>query len=230
MSEVVITGSIQIEPVDFITLISSPTTDNQSVCLFDDDNAGNAIAELMIPIEYQLEGGAIGSPFTISYTANGGPSQNGLPQGLGYTLTPSNTILISVSVIASTTFTTPTVNYAYEIVTGGACVSRTITGNITVHSPPVLVLSSAATTTNQIGFFSVCDRQDDIADIVYSFYGGATDVAFIWTGPRLNGVNAVITPGTNSLSNFRVTFCKYYDHHTVSLSSNYQQKRMCHQK
>ena len=88
------------------------------------------------------------------------PSQNGLPQGLGYNLTISNTILISGSVTASTTFTTPTVNYAYEIVTGGGCVSTTITGNITVHSPPVLELSSAATTTNQIGFFAVCDRQD----------------------------------------------------------------------
>ena len=73
VSEVVMTGSIQVDPIDFITLISSPTTDNQSVCLFDNDNAGNAIAELMIPIEYQLEGGAIGSPFTISYTANSGP-------------------------------------------------------------------------------------------------------------------------------------------------------------
>ena len=199
VSEVVMTGSIQIDPVDFITLISSPTTDNQSVCLFDNDNAGNTTAELMVPIEYQLEGGAIGSPFTISYTANGGPSQNGLPQGLGYTLTPSNTILISGSVIASTTFTTPTVNYAYEIVTGGGCASTTISGNITVHSPPVLELSSAVTTTNQVGFFAVCDRQDPIADIVYTFEGGTNNVVFSWTGPSLNGVNAVIPSGTNSL-------------------------------
>ena len=199
VSEVVMTGSIQLDPVDSITLISSPTSDNQSVCLFDNDNTGNAIAEFITPIEYQLSGGAIGAPYTITYSENGGPPQNGLPQGLGYNLTISNTILISGSVTASTTFTTPTVNYTYEIVTGGACVSSTITGNITVHSPPVLELSSAATTTNQIGFFAVCDRQDDIADIVYSFYGGATDVAFSWTGPRLNGVNAVITPGTNRL-------------------------------
>ena len=199
VSEVVMTGSIQIDPVDFITLISSPTSDNQSVCLFDNDNNGNPIAELITPIEYQLSGGAIGTPYTITYSENGGPSQNGLPQGLGYNLTVSNTILISGSVTASTTFTTPTVNYTYEIVTGGACVSSTITGNITVHSPPVLELSSAATTTNQVGFFAVCDRQDDIADIVYSFYGGTTDVAFSWTGPRLNGVNALIPPGTNRL-------------------------------
>ncbi len=81
-SEVVMTGSIQLEPADFITLISSPTTDNQSVCLFDNDNAGNAIAESMIPIEYQLAGGAVGEPYSISYSAAGGPSQNGLPNGL----------------------------------------------------------------------------------------------------------------------------------------------------
>ena len=49
------------------------------MCLFDDDNPANAIAELMMPIEYQLEGGAIGEPFSISYSANGGPSLNGLP-------------------------------------------------------------------------------------------------------------------------------------------------------
>ena len=152
-----------------------------------------------MPIEYQLAGGAIGAPYTISYTANGGPSQNGLPAGLGYTLTPSNTILISGSVIASTTFTTPTVNYAYEIVTGGGCATSTINGNITVSSPPVLQLTSAATTTNQVGFFAPCDRQDPIADIVYSFYGGATNVVFSWTGPTLNGVNAVIPSGTSSL-------------------------------
>ncbi|MEN8812741.1 MAG: hypothetical protein ABF277_05460 [Candidatus Arcticimaribacter sp.] len=199
VSEVTMYGSIQLEPVDAISLVSSPTTDNQSVCLFDSDNASNTIAELMVPIEYQLEGGAIGSPFTITYTANGGAVQNGLPPGLGYTLTPSNTILISGSIIASTTFTTPTVNYAYEIVTGGDCVTSTINGDITVFSPPVLELASGLTTTNQVGFFAVCDRQDPIADIVYTFEGGTTNVVFTWTGPTLNGVNGVIPSGTSSL-------------------------------
>ena len=199
VSEVTLTGSIQIEPGDAITLISSPTTDNQSVCLFDDDNPANAIAELMMPIEYQLEGGAIGEPFSISYSANGGPSLNGLPPGLGYTLTPSDTILISGSIIASTTFTTPTVVYTYEIVTGGSCATTTISGDITVHSPPVFELTSGVTTTNQTGYLAVCDRQDPIADIVYEFYGGATNVVFSWTGPTLNGVNGIILTGTNSL-------------------------------
>ena len=75
--------SIQIEPVDAITLISSLSTENQSVCLFDDDNPANPIAEPMMPIEYQLAGGAVGNPILISYRANSGPIQNGLPPGLG---------------------------------------------------------------------------------------------------------------------------------------------------
>ena len=200
VSDVTMYGSIQLEPVDAISLVSSPSTANQSVCLFDSDNASNTIAELMAPIEYQLEGGAIGSPFTITYTANGGAVQNGLPPGLGYTLTPSNTILISGSIIASTTFTTPTVNYTYQIVTGGSCApAPPIGGTITVHSPPVLELTSGLTTTNQVGFFAVCDRQDAIADIVYTFEGGTTNVVFTWTGPTLNGVNGVIPSGTNNL-------------------------------
>ena len=65
-------------------------------------------------------------------------------------------VLISGSIVASTTFTTPTVQYTYQIVTGGSCVSSTITGNFTVHSPPILVLTSAATTTNQVGVICNC--------------------------------------------------------------------------
>ncbi len=72
VSDVTMYGSIQLEPVDAISLVSSPSTANQSVCLFDSDNGSNTIAELMAPIEYQLEGGAIGAPYTITYTANGG--------------------------------------------------------------------------------------------------------------------------------------------------------------
>ena len=72
-------------------------------------------------------------------------------------------------------------------------------GDITVHSPPVFELTSGVTTTNQTGYLAVCDRQDPIADIVYEFYGGATNVVFSWTGPTLNGVNGIILTGTNSL-------------------------------
>ena len=138
-----------------------------------------------MPIEYQLDGGAVGEPFTISYVANGGAPQNGLPPGLGYTLTPSDTILISGSVIASTTFTTPTFGIPMKLSQEEVVLQTTINGNITVHSPPVFVLTSGATTTNQTGYLAVCDRQDPIADIVYEYYGGTTNVVFSWTGPNI---------------------------------------------
>mgnify|MGYP007000177941 CR=1 len=103
-----------------------------------------------------------------------GPSINNLPTGLGVSVTGTQ-VIISGSIVASTTFTTPTVQYTDQIVTGGSCVSSTITGNFTVHSPPILTLSSAATTTNQVGVFALCTTIEPIADITYEFYGGATD-------------------------------------------------------
>ena len=200
VSEVVMTGSIQIDPTDGLSLVSAANTDNQSICLFDNDNAGNAIANTFIPIEYQLEGGAIGAPYVITYQSDGGPALPGLPTGLNATLTPSNTIIISGTVVVSTTFTSsPTLNYNYTITTSGSCVTDTISGNITVYSPPVMVLTSGVTTTNQSGFFSVCDNIEPIADIVYTFGGGATTANFSWTGPTLTGVNPSITPGTNNM-------------------------------
>ena len=79
---------IQVEPQDIITLISTPTSDNQEICLFDQDNPGNTFAEPFIDIEYQLDGGAT-------------KAGTGLPAGIGYSLTASNTILISGTVAAS---------------------------------------------------------------------------------------------------------------------------------
>ncbi|MDB9823954.1 gliding motility-associated C-terminal domain-containing protein [Flavobacteriaceae bacterium] len=199
VSEVVLTGSIQVEPTDGLSLISAINTDNQSICLFDRDNAGNAIAENFIPIEYQLEGGAIGATYSISYQVDGGTAQLGLPAGLGHSLTTSNTILIEGTIVASTTFSSPTVTYNYTITTNGSCVTDTISGNLTVYSPPIMTLTSAVTTTNQVGFFSVCNIAEPIADIVYTFEGGATNAVFSWTGPTLTGVSGSITSGTNSM-------------------------------
>ena len=101
--------------------------------------------------------------------------------------TTGTQVTISGSIVASTTFTTPTVQYTYQIVTGGSCVSSTITGNFTVHSPPILTLTSNATTTNQVGVFAICTNSESIADITYEFYGGATDVVLEWTADNFNG-------------------------------------------
>ena len=197
--EVIRTGSIEIRPADIVTLVSTPTSDNQSICLLDNDNPANAIAELFIPIEYQLAGGAIGQPVNFAYRINGGAAIPGLPSGLGYTTTLSNTVIINGTINVSTTFTTPTVVYTYEMTTSGNCVTNTVTGDITVHSPPVFTRTSAATSTNQIGYLSVCDLYEPIGNIVYTFGGGATNAVFSWTSSPLIGVNGNIAPGTNDL-------------------------------
>ena len=194
--EVLLKGSIQINPTDTITLVSSATTASQSICYNETDNSSNTIALPIEDVIYEIGGGAIGESLTVTYSANGGPSQINLPTGLGLSVTGTQ-VLISGSIVVSTTFTTPTVQYTYQIVTGGSCVSSTITGNFTVHSPPILVLTSGATTTNQVGAFAMCTNLESIADITYEFYGGATDVILEWTADTLTGVNGNVIPGTN---------------------------------
>ena len=127
-------GRIQLEPEDAISLIVTPTlpvtagTASQTVCYLDRDNSANAIAAPIQPIEYQLTGGAVGQPVNVSYRSNGGALINGLPAGLGYSITPSNTVLIAGSIVASTTYVTPTMFYEYIIETTGGCVTDTING------------------------------------------------------------------------------------------------------
>ena len=76
--EITLTGTLTLEPQDSITLIATPTLSivsgiaSQTVCFLDRDNPANALAAPIEPIEYQLDGGAIGLPVTIRYRANGG--------------------------------------------------------------------------------------------------------------------------------------------------------------
>ena len=101
--EIVLNGSLTLEPQDSISLIITPTLRllvQQVDCMFMDlDNPANAIAEPIQPIEYQLDGGAIGNPVSIRYRANGGAYIPGLPAGLGSTVTASNTVLITVALL-----------------------------------------------------------------------------------------------------------------------------------
>ena len=91
-SEVTLTGSLTIIPQDSVALISEPLTDNQTVCLNNNDNPSNSMAAPIEPIEYQLYGGAVGEPVTIRYSSSGGSFVSGLPAGLGSTITASNTV------------------------------------------------------------------------------------------------------------------------------------------
>ncbi len=204
--EIVLNGTIEIKPDDTMTLISSPTTDNQSICLFDDDNTGNLTAEPFIDIEYQLGGGATNATVV------------GLPAGIGFSLTASNTIVISGTVVASTTYTaTPTQVYPYTITTNGDCTVAILNGTITVHSPPVMYLDSPAVTANQIGSDAVCDRVAPIQDIIYQLAGGATNATVSWTGVNgvLTGVSAsssgtqIVLSGTPSVNVTQTTFYNY---------------------
>ena len=198
--EIVLTGSIQLEPQDAISLIVTPTlpvtagTASQTVCYLDRDNPANTIAAPIQPIEYQLTGGAVGQPVNVSYRSNGGTPINGLPAGLRYSITPSNTVLITGSIVASTTYVTPTMFYEYIIETTGGCVTDTISGYITTLSPPVMNLVSTASTANQV----ICDGTP-IQDIVYEIQGGATGFVFSWLGS--NSLDMTGLTRTNSGTN-----------------------------
>ena len=96
------TGSIQINPTDTITLVSSATTASQSICYNETDNASNTIALPIEDVIYEIGGGAIGESLTVTYSANGGPSQINLPTGLGLSVTGTQ-VLISGSIVVSTT-------------------------------------------------------------------------------------------------------------------------------
>jgi hypothetical protein len=163
--EVVLTGSIEINPIDTIVLLGSSGAENQTVCVNDQDNALNALADSFISIEYQLGGGATNVDIV------------GLPLGLGYSMTTSNTVIISGIVNASVT---PTL-YNYIITTNGSCTPANANGSIEVLALPTLTLVSSATSIDQTRTNAVCDGTP-IETIVYEMGGGATRLDFSWTG------------------------------------------------
>ena len=171
--ELVLTGSIEINPIDTLTLISSPTSVNQFVCIGDQDNPITAGTDSYVPIEYQLGGGA--TNVTVV----------GLPLGLNYSITPSNTLVISGAINAAAT---PTL-YNYLITTTGDCTNVTAVGSIDVSALPTLTLTSSATSANQTGLNNVCDATP-IETIVYQLGGGATNFDFSWTGTLSNTIAA----------------------------------------
>jgi hypothetical protein len=185
--EIVLTGRIQIEPNQTIDLISAAATENQVICVNNQINPLGVVTSVFAPIEYQLGGSAIGATIT------------GLPPGIGFSRTASNTILITGSASASaTSIASPTVIYNYEINTFGNCdAALPITGSITVNSLPVLRLMTASSTANQTAPSGAVCVNTPIQDILYRFEGGATAVIFNWTSPyALAGVTAT-NSGTN---------------------------------
>ena len=175
------TGQIEVLPNDEITHDPAGGAQDQTICNGDDPGNAN-----ITPIIYQLAGGANTAVVT------------GLPNGMTFTFSPT-TKRITITGTASVAITVQT-GYPYVVTTIGICSDTTENGVITVNPISTLVLTSAASSSIQIGDNGVCDnangRGENIIPITYTFGGGAT--SFIATGLP-PGINAVQV-GANGIS------------------------------
>ena len=136
--EASITGQITVEPLQIIELSSALGTDNQTIC-----NSGGVAT--LTPIEYTLDGGAIGSAPVVA----------GLPPGINNVYNSTNETLL-ISGVPNITVTTTTV-YAYTVTTVGAnCLPVVRSGSITVNPNPTISLTSAVGTDDQTGLTALC--------------------------------------------------------------------------
>ena len=142
--EVVLSGTIQVKPIETLTLASDPTSENQTIC------AGTG-TNTLDPIIYNFGQGA--NSAVVSFTPN-------LP-GVGITSMSSTQVIIGGVASAAAQASTTILTYNYEISTTG-CGPATDNGVITV--PPHLLW----TYTGNPNQPSVCNN-DPIVDIDYIF-------------------------------------------------------------
>jgi gliding motility-associated-like protein len=115
-------GTITVNPLVSLTLTSSASTTNQTIC-----SGAN-----LIPITYTFGNGATG--VTVS----------GLPTGVSHTVSGN---VLTINGIPTSTIGSP---FTYTISTiGGSCGTVTLNGTITVNANPTLVLNSSVASTNQ---------------------------------------------------------------------------------
>ena len=166
------TGQIEVLPNDEIRHVPSGGAKNQTIC-----NGNDPSNTDITPIVFELGGGANTAAVT------------GLPSGMTFTYSPT-TKRVTISGTTSISISVPT-DFPYTVTTIGTCSDTTETGIITVNPLSTLVLTSAVSTTQQIGDDGKCDdsngRGEEIDPITYTFGGGAT--SFIASGLP-NGVNA----------------------------------------
>ena len=146
------TGRIVVLPNDTLTHLSGDR--NPTIC-----NGNDPANPGMTPIIYQLGGGATSGIVT------------GLPNGLSFTYS-ATTRQLTIDGRPSLAIAVPT-PYNYTITTIGSCASQTDSGIITVNPLSTISLSSAVSTTSQIGADSIC-MGDSIVEIFYTYGGGAT--------------------------------------------------------
>ena len=146
------TGRIVVLPNDRLTHISGDK--NPTICNGNDpSNPG------ITPIVYQLGGGATSGIVT------------GLPNGVSFTYS-ATTRQLTIDGRPSLAIAVPT-PFNYTVTTIGSCASQTDSGIITVNPLSTISLSSAISTTSQIGSDGIC-MGDSIAEIFYTYGGGAT--------------------------------------------------------
>jgi hypothetical protein len=175
-TEVILQGVIVIEPSPSISIVQG--SDVATYCGPSQDLTGpNAMI-----LEYTNATALVVNP------------SSPLPNGLSFGLRQGSFDQYELSGQLNQTVT-QTTSWEVEINTaGGNCNQASQTISFILSPQPEITLTSQASTANQI----ICDATP-IQDIVYEFYGGATNVVFSWTGPTLNGVNGVIPTGTSSM-------------------------------
>ena len=162
------TGEIMVLPNDQLTHISGAK--NQSIC-----DGNDPTNPALTPIVFEIGGGAVAAVVT------------GLPSGMSFTY--SNTTKQVIIDGRPSSGVTVTTDFPYIVRTIGTCSDTTDTGRITVNPLPSISLSSAVSTTSQVGADAVC-MGEDITEIFYQMGGSAT--FFTDTGLP-NGVQAQAT-------------------------------------
>jgi hypothetical protein len=150
------TGTIVIEALTSITLISSPATSSQDVCQY------SAINDIV----YELDGNAVTG------------SVSGLPAGVSFDVVAGSTPSKKVLTISGTPTTTGV--FQYEVVAVGGC-GNTELGVIQVDSGAYLTLSSDIGTDDQL----VCEAAA-IEPIVYNIVGSASSVTATGLPPGIS--------------------------------------------
>ena len=149
-----LSGEITILPKDQLTHISGAK--NQVIC-----NGDDPASPSIDPIVFQIGGGA-----DFAYVT-------GLPDGLIGTFTSADNRL---TIDGNPTLTiTQTTDFSYNVITTGACSNTTDFGQIRVNPNSYIVLTSNASTTNQVNDSGVCVG-DEIVPITFTIGGQANGI------------------------------------------------------
>ena len=171
-------GRIIVDPSEQLNHISGDTI-NQIIC-----DGNDPLNASITPIIYEIDGGATSAFVT------------GLPPGMSFTFS-ATTKRLTISGTANTGVNSRTA-YNYSVETVGVCSTASLTGIITVDPLPTITLSSAVSTTSQIGASAVC-MNNNINEIIYQLGGTANNFNIVGLP---NGVNAQFTgvPGEVRIS------------------------------